>query len=318
MSKNFKDFWTKKSHDVPIQAELDEVKEDVHELDEAVDQYEDADGNLKPGVSVDKNTVHITYDRKGVPVNSYVDDIDTEKARMEVMDCPKCFGRGWRMVNGEKEKCYECGGCGAVEKSSAAQVGKFECKRCGYIANIKLGNCPKCSSSDGWITKKEVSKMDIGDAGGTPNSLLARQDLEGKEKSEESDVDDPSLYELKDTARDADTKAEKKEVTDKIKEVQVKRQKATLKERGVAKSFKSVWSILTKAVISPEEAEQNWVRLKRERKELENLIATLSTKAEKIEEDGESVEDKLSDAQDKLDEVNRDIDDNLDYLRTNG
>ena len=160
--------------------------------------------------------------------------------------------------------------------------------------------------------------MDIGDAGGTPNSLLARQDLEGKEKSEESDVDDPSLYELKDTARDADTKAEKKEVTDKIKEVQVKRQKATLKERGVAKSFKSVWSILTKAVISPEEAEQNWVRLKRERKELENLIATLSTKAEKIEEDGESVEDKLSDAQDKLDEVNRDIDDNLDYLRTNG
>ena len=30
---NVKEFWRTKSHDIPIQQELDEVKDDVHELD---------------------------------------------------------------------------------------------------------------------------------------------------------------------------------------------------------------------------------------------------------------------------------------------
>lgn len=43
----------RKSHDVPIQGELDHVKETVHELDEKLDQYEDADGNPKKSTSTD-------------------------------------------------------------------------------------------------------------------------------------------------------------------------------------------------------------------------------------------------------------------------
>ncbi len=57
--KTFKDFWIK-SHDVPIQEKLDEVKTDVHDLDEKLDQYETAggtkksmfDGFTKPGPSI--------------------------------------------------------------------------------------------------------------------------------------------------------------------------------------------------------------------------------------------------------------------------
>jgi transcription initiation factor TFIIIB Brf1 subunit/transcription initiation factor TFIIB len=55
------------------------------------------------------------------------------------------------------------------------------------------------------------------------------------------------LNEVKDKAEDADTKAEKHDVVDSIKAIQLKRQKATIKEReNTAKSFKEGWNRLNK------------------------------------------------------------------------
>lgn len=60
MSK-FTDFWknlSRKSHDVEIQETLDGVKEDVHELDEKLDQYETAGGTKKARVEKPGSASH--------------------------------------------------------------------------------------------------------------------------------------------------------------------------------------------------------------------------------------------------------------------
>lgn len=410
MVTTFKDFWTKKSHDIPIQEELDEVKDDVHELDEQVDQYEDADGNLKPGVSVGKNTVHITYDDSGVPVNSYVDkDMkvvgkpDEHQGAGKIVRWaakqPGVVGRAaasfdsWRSqrqgggiydeMNDEKNK-------GIFPQMQVSKPGPSihtdKWDRCVADINAKGGAnaYAVCTAQLGETAfkseyrhlsytksliekaRKELVKMGIADAGGVPNSLLARQDLEGtkvdkdfatfavvddsgkevatytsrkeaddavramanrndhkykvveKSESDEAKADDPSLYQLKDDARDANTEDEKEEVTDKIKETQIKRQKATLKDRGVVKSFKDFWKTVSKDAVTAEDAEQNWALLKRERKELESLIASLTEKLGKIDGDMDLHKDKLEEAKDKLSEVNRQINENLNYLKAKG
>lgn len=226
----FKEFWTKKSHDIPIQSELDDVKEDVHELDEEVDRYEDAEGNLKPGVHVDKNTVHITYDRNGVPVNSYVTDEGINKGMFPQFQVQK---PGTSIHSAEWDKCVkDAGDAKNAYAVCTAQLGESSFKsQFKHMAYAKA------------LLAKARKAMGIGFGGGVPHSLLARQDLE--EDKTKSDVDDASLYQLKDEARNTDTKEEKEEVTDKIKEVQVKRQKATLKERGVTKSFRAMWNTLS-------------------------------------------------------------------------
>jgi antitoxin component of MazEF toxin-antitoxin module len=234
----FKDFWIKKTHDIPIQNELDEVKDDVHELDERVDQYEDAKGHLKPGVHVDKvevtatkpyafpkpdvkkNTVHITYDQQGVPVSSYVDD-DMDKGMFPPFQVSK---PGPSIHTAKWDKCIEDvkrrGGANAYAVCTA-QLGeeafKSEVRHMGYVKSLIAK------------ARKEIKKMGIGDAGGIPHSLLARQDLEGDaqlEKDEESD------YQLVNhPAENGDETEEKAEMGDKIKQDQEERQQQEIDQR---------------------------------------------------------------------------------------
>lgn len=101
-----------------------------------------------------------------------------------------------------------------VEKAT----GKFECKRCGYISNIKLGNCPQCSSSDGWIKKGAVE--------------TTGKQLERVAEASKSDPEDSESL----VAR--------------MKNIQVRRQKATIAERSKNMSgqkFKDVWGNIGKA-----------------------------------------------------------------------
>lgn len=90
--------------------------------------------------------------------------------------------------------------------------------------------------------KREMAKdVGVGFAGAVPNSLLARQDLEGtKIRTTKSDkASNDKLYQLKDDAAYAETETEKKSVVTDIKDTQKKRQKAAINMRE--KSFKDVW-----------------------------------------------------------------------------
>lgn len=116
-----------------------------------------------------------------------------------------------------------------------------------------------------------LHKLGIAGAGPVPNSLLARQDLEGTEKVQKTltkDCDEhlqELLDEAKDEAHELDEKVHAAEgetttkgpvetttrelhnIVDKIKDIQVRRQKATIAERSkesTGKSFKQVWSTL--------------------------------------------------------------------------
>lgn len=286
MSKIFKDAWKdlNKSHDVPIQNELDGVKEDAPKLDEQVDKKEDKEpvkitatqpyafpkpdvhksesyrgstitetsskmdtdskyftrfrGQLIEGNSVQevkdkidslytKNTVHVTYDDDGVPTNSYVDESDGTMKRMEVEDCPKCFGRGSRKINGEIVKCPTCRGSGVTDVEKGMTNGEEDNPRSEQVE--KPGDSPHTTDWDKCVldvqsknpksnayaictaklgeqafksqyrhmayvktqikkARQEVEKMGVGTAGAIPNSLLARQDLEPVADLEEAIV----------------------------------------------------------------------------------------------------------------------------------
>lgn len=133
MKNVFKEHWNKmnKTHDIPIQQKLDEVKDEVHELDEKLDTYETAGGSKKA--------------------------------------------------------------------------------------------------------------IGTADAGPVPNSLLARQDLETSKGAIETTG--KKLEQEAEKAEDAETKKEKNEIVDRIKNIQIKRQKAVLAEREseTNKSFKTLW-----------------------------------------------------------------------------
>lgn len=100
---------------------------------------------------------------------------------------------------------------------------------------------------------KNKNKKSFGteNAGPIPTSLLARQDLEGVAEDMADDEEtqygtkgmatNDALVQIKDKSEDADTKEEKDSLVDRIKTVQVKRQKAALKDRGVVKSFLDGW-----------------------------------------------------------------------------
>lgn len=210
MSKTFKDAWKTlgKSHDIDAQEKLDEVKEEVHEMDEQLDSIEE---ESKPGAesekSVDnttarnehyeetkKNTVHVTYDKNGVPTNSYVDE--EEHAEKD-------------MTNGEKddphetkEKKVEKHGESIHTKEWDDCIRDVQSKDGNHKANAyavctaKLGEQSFKSQYrhmayiKSLVTKavKEVHKMGIGAAGPVPSSLLARQDLQGEAYEEEARV----------------------------------------------------------------------------------------------------------------------------------
>lgn len=102
--------------------------------------------------------------------------------------------------------------------------------------------------------KRELAK-DVGTsfAGPTPNSLLARQDLEGEAMESEANIaagtgirtlksdaaSNDELYDIKTDAALAETERQKKSVVTDIKDTQKKRQKAAINMRE--KSFKGNW-----------------------------------------------------------------------------
>ena len=145
-----------------------------------------------------KNTVHITYDKNGVPVNSYVDEEEgAEKA----------------MTNGETDNPREDAEFGDdVEKPGDSIHSKEwdDCVREVQAGQEKTGGkvnafavCTAKLSDKAYKSEvrhlsyikseikkaqKEVEKMGIEGAGSVPNSLLARQDLEGEADDEENRV----------------------------------------------------------------------------------------------------------------------------------
>ena len=86
-----------------------------------------------------------------------------------------------------------------------------------------------------------VKKFGVAGAGPVPNSLLARQDLEGEEREKGIATDD-ALQDLADDAAVAGTKKEKKTIKSDIISTQKERQIETLRLRGkLNKSFKEIW-----------------------------------------------------------------------------
>lgn len=108
------------------------------------------------------------------------------------------------------------------------------------------------------LINKAKKAMGTGFAGPVPVSLLADQDLEGEaeetdealrygvglEANKSNTATNDKLVELKDKAEDAENDEQKDNIVDRIKETQMKRQKATLKDRGVIKTFKEAWKTL--------------------------------------------------------------------------
>lgn len=211
-----------------------------------------------------KSVVHLTEDAEGHVLESHVDrDIsaeetlmaerealsETHKDREEEVQKP-----GTSIHTAEWDRCVADvkakGGANAYAVCTA-QLGeesfKSEYRGLAY------------TKSELKKARKEVEKMGIEGAGTVPESLLARQDLEGEaDRTEEETgdgiamnaqknaVDNNKLVKLKDEAKKADTKEQKEELVDRIKQTQEKRQKAALEARGVAKSFSDFWKNLKK------------------------------------------------------------------------
>lgn len=240
MSK-FKDLWMNKTHDIPIQEDLDGVKDEVHELDENLDNYEDATGKLKPGVHVDKDTLHVTYDRNGNIVGSH-QDADVEEEELIHQEEENLGKPGPSIHTSEWDSCVQDVKAGGNADNAYA------------VCTAKLGESAfKSQYRHLEYVKSQIKKarkeMGVGFAGNVPESLLAAQDLLGEyqdddeEREETEKLPDNSTYKadvasndelsvLASKAEDADTKNEKDTLSDRIKQVQMNRQKAALKYRG--------------------------------------------------------------------------------------
>lgn len=226
MSKTFKDSWKVLSKAVDNTSERGE-------------HYEETE----------KNTVHITYDKNGVPVNSYVDedegaekaqkvkDSDYEnaastllhngKSKVEVVNhLMSNYGRSKQdatnhvnnatkkaMTNGETENPRENAEFGDDVQKPGESIHSKEWDDCVREVQAKQGEtggkvnafavCTAKLSDKAFKSEvrhlsyikseikkaqKEVEKMGIEGAGSVPNSLLARQDLEGEADDEENRV----------------------------------------------------------------------------------------------------------------------------------
>jgi hypothetical protein len=207
--ESFSEFWKKreqalKTHDIPIQHDLDEVKDEVHELDVRVDRYEDANGKLKPGVHVDKKTKHTSHfieDGRGNVLEAYNDpSMDEVEEALAVRDGSAQHQKA--MLNGEEAYTPQA----EIEKPGADSIHtqKFDdCVRDVQQKNPKANAYAVCTAQLGeqsfksehrhkafvkkqiWEAKKE---MGISFAGPVPGSLLARQDLEGEAIDSEEDL----------------------------------------------------------------------------------------------------------------------------------
>jgi len=150
--------------------------------------------------NVDKETVHVTYDENGTVVNSH-QDRDAEEEELMLQEAENLGKKNKKTFKSEWEKNFGTAFAGDV-----------------------------------------------------PESLLAAQDLLGEQKDDDAERDeteklpdnsayksnvasDDKLSVLADKAEDADTKNEKDTLSDRIKQVQINRQKAALKYRGVNKHY---------------------------------------------------------------------------------
>ena len=109
-----------------------------------------------------------------------------------------------------------------------------------------------------------LRKLGIGYAGPVPSSLLSRQDLEGSTRSEKSfaktekgavETTGKQLDSAVRAAEKAEDTEEKDDLASRIKNIQLRRQKATIAERskeavgkGQKPNFKAVWGALTNKV----------------------------------------------------------------------
>ncbi len=176
--------------------------------------------------------MHITYDRNGVPVESHVDN-ETSKGMFPQLQIskpgPSIHTAEWdRCVEDIKRKNPDANAYAVCTAQLGEASFKSQYRHLSYIKSF---------------IEKARKAVVTSFAGPVPNSGLADQDLEGEKKKSDA-ADDAKLYELKDQARRVDNEREKDDVADKIEEVQRKRQKAALKERGVIKSFKEAWKSL--------------------------------------------------------------------------
>jgi len=146
-----------------------------------------------------------------------------------------------------------------------------------------------------WKQANGMKKFGIDGAGPVPNTLLARQDLEDERKKDLLNVNvqvhkadaasDDKLEVIKDETEDVTGKEEKNELVDRIKTVQEKRQKATIKQRDMTKSplnkssFKQLWKSVydrnrnvgysgstERQYKDADDAERAWIKLKGDKK----------------------------------------------------
>jgi hypothetical protein len=212
MSK-FKEFW--KSHDVGVQDELDNVKEEVHEMDEQLDTIEE---ESKPGA--EKGMEHEAHrllndkdyqDREWEKLSEYErqqrpkemarrnaqKSVDNTTARNEDFETEKAS------TNGEVDNPHAEENEMVEKPGESIHSAKFDdCVRDVQSKNPKANAYAVCVAQLGdeafksehrhkaYIKSKikEAKKeMGIGFAGPTPESLLARQDMEAEaDESEEA------------------------------------------------------------------------------------------------------------------------------------
>ena len=151
MSK-FQDLWKTtggriKSHDVRIQAELSEVKEEVHEMDERLDQYETPGGSRKAAIE---------------DTDEYESTDPMHKDRVEKP--------GASTHTAKWDRCVE------HVKASGSGADPYA------VCTAMLGDESFKSMDEGKFNEvldKALGSFGIAAAGPIPESLLARQDLEG-------------------------------------------------------------------------------------------------------------------------------------------
>ncbi len=165
----FKEQWTGKTHDVPIQEKLGEVMDMVHELDERLDTYETASGMKK----ADNEIIgYCKFCGFGVKATD--------------RECPGC-GRPLQIKKHTTNITQEISKPGPsihTPKWDAcvSEIGKNESVNAYAVCTARLGQesfKSNMTKSELEMAKSELQKaIDISSAGKIPNSLLSRQDLE--------------------------------------------------------------------------------------------------------------------------------------------
>jgi hypothetical protein len=229
---------------------------------------------------LEKNTVHVTYDKNGVPISSYVDEeaektytpaTDEEVSKLPV--CPKCGAKVTNMAlhNQEnhkadskksfkdtwKAKAVSTADAGPVPNSLLADQ-DLEGEKCppedyelSDEVNRKAGEYSRVGKNATYGPAEDKKIMDLHRQGMNARDIAERLGLETDEDYDEATVQRVldqnktksvvgNLKDLKDDAKDADTKKEKAEIKSDIISEQKKGLKDTIKER-MGKSFKDFW-----------------------------------------------------------------------------